>query len=111
MKIKSFLRALTFVASALLIVGVTLQGQLVLAAPPDKTPPSAPTNLTASNITMTQVTLNWGASNDNVGVTGYTIRRNGSSVGTVGTTTTYTDTGATPGTAYQYTVFFFLKYF
>src|SRR6185369_12993927 len=104
MKIKIWLRTLVFVVTLLFIVGAASQVQLTLAAPPDKTPPSAPTNLTASNVQMTQVTLNWGPSSDNVGVTGYTIRRNGTSVGTVGAVTTYTDTGLIPGTAYSYTV-------
>src|SRR5690606_17258611 len=37
------------------------------AAVGDTQPPSAPTNLTASNIAQTTLTLNWTASTDNVG--------------------------------------------
>lgn len=49
------------------------------------------------------VSLNWTASTDNVGVTGYLIYQNGVQVGT-SATTSYTDTGLTAGTSYAYTV-------
>jgi chitodextrinase len=49
--------------------------------------------------------LTWQASTDNIGVTGYTINRDGTPVATVnGTTTSYTDSGLIPGTAHTYTV-------
>src|SRR5207302_405886 len=44
-------------------------------APPDTTPPSAPTNLTATAASATQINLSWTASTDNVGVTGYRVER------------------------------------
>ncbi|NJC13808.1 glucose/arabinose dehydrogenase [Micromonospora profundi] len=75
----------------------------------DTSPPSTPTNL-AATVNGTAVTLNWSASTDNVAVTGYTILRNGTAVGsTTGTAgnppaTTFTDTGLTPDTDYRYTV-------
>lgn len=43
----------------------------------DQSPPSAPGNLTASNITSSSATLSWSASTDNIGVTGYEVYRNG----------------------------------
>ena len=43
----------------------------------DTSAPSAPGNLTAVAASPTQVNLGWTASTDNVGVTGYTITRNG----------------------------------
>ncbi|SFD65648.1 Fibronectin type III domain-containing protein [Chitinophaga sp. CF118] len=43
----------------------------------DQSPPSAPGNLTVSNITSNSATLSWSASTDNVGVTGYEVYRNG----------------------------------
>ena len=43
----------------------------------DTTPPSAPTGLAASNVTQSSLTLNWNASNDNVGVVAYDVYRNG----------------------------------
>jgi glucose/arabinose dehydrogenase len=75
----------------------------------DTQPPSTPTNL-AATVNGTDVTLTWSASTDNVAVTGYTILRNGTAVGsTTGTAsnppaTTFTDTGLTPDTDYRYTV-------
>ena len=71
----------------------------------DTIPPSAPGSLTATAAGMTSISLSWAASTDNVGVTGYTISRGGTTLATVpGTTTSYTDSGLTPGTAYSYQV-------
>jgi len=70
----------------------------------DTTPPTAPTNLTVTTPTSGQVTLTWGASTDNVGVTSYVIFRNGSQDATVsGTTLTFSE--AQPDTA---TVMYFV---
>jgi chitodextrinase len=79
-------------------------------AGPDTTPPSAPTGLTATAASPTQVTLAWTASTDNVGVTGYRVERcqgagctNFAQVGTP-TATSYSDTGLSPSTTYRYRV-------
>jgi hypothetical protein len=37
---------------------------------PDTTPPTAPSNLTATAVGSSQVNLSWTAATDNVGVTG-----------------------------------------
>src|SRR5262249_8571385 len=75
-------------------------------APPDTTPPTAPSNLTASG-SLGQVSLTWTASTDNVGVTKYNVYRSttsgftpsgGNLIGT-STTTSYTDNVAA-GTYY-----------
>jgi chitodextrinase len=56
-------------------------------------------------VTATSVSLSWNASSDNVGVTGYTVYRNGTPLGTTGSTaTTYTDAAVAPSTSYSYTV-------
>ena len=52
---------------------------------------------------QTKVQLNWNASTDNVGVTGYNIYRNGVNVGQ-SPTNSYTDTGLVPSTAYNYRI-------
>jgi len=52
----------------------------------DTTPPSTPTGLTAAAAGSTGVNLSWSASTDNVGVTGYIVRRNGVQVATPATT-------------------------
>jgi glucose/arabinose dehydrogenase len=57
----------------------------------DTTPPTAPTNLTSSNLNATSVTLTWGASTDNVGVTAYKVRS--------GSTVYQTVTGNPPATS------------
>src|SRR5206468_929846 len=49
----------------------------------DKTAPSTPGGLSVSNVTTSSLRLNWGASTDNVGVTGYDAFLNGAQVGTV----------------------------
>ncbi|MCK8524124.1 endonuclease [Aquimarina sp. D1M17] len=69
----------------------------------DTTVPSIPTNLTASNITTTAVTLAWSASTDNVGVTGYDIYQNNTLLTTVNSTG-YAVSGLTPNTSYSYYV-------
>jgi chitodextrinase len=69
----------------------------------DTTPPSVPTNLTATAVSGTQTSLNWTASTDAVGVTGYTVYRDGNSIATV-TTPQYSDLGLTEGASYNYTV-------
>lgn len=68
----------------------------------DTTVPSTPT-LSKSGVRFNQVKLSWTASTDNVGVTGYTIYRNGQALTTV-TTLNYTDTSVQPATNYTYTV-------
>ena len=73
----------------------------------DTTNPSAPTNLNSPSKTATTVSLAWTAATDNVGVTGYNIYVNGSSVPDNGTqmitSTSYTVTGLTQNTAYTFT--------
>ncbi|MEW7276994.1 GEVED domain-containing protein [Aquimarina sp. 2201CG1-2-11] len=70
---------------------------------PDNQNPSTPTNLAASNIRSSSLTLTWTASTDNVGVSGYEVFRGNTSLGTV-TGTTYNATGLTPQTTYNFRV-------
>ncbi|HEY0828936.1 MAG TPA: discoidin domain-containing protein, partial [Bacilli bacterium] len=70
---------------------------------PDTQAPTAPTNLTATTASSSQINLSWTASTDNVGVTGYKIYRDGVEVGT-STTTSFSNTGLAAGTTYSYTV-------
>jgi chitodextrinase len=71
----------------------------------DITPPSAPTGLAAAASAYNNVNLTWGASTDNVGVTGYYITRNGTTIAkTSGTGTGYSDTSVTASTSYSYQV-------
>src|SRR6267154_2969482 len=68
----------------------------------DTTPPTTPTGLTGAVAGTTAANLSWSASTDNVGVTGYIVRRNGVQVATPATTS-FADTGLSVGT-YSYTV-------
>ncbi|WP_309608534.1 reprolysin-like metallopeptidase [Flavobacterium sp.] len=69
----------------------------------DTVAPSAPTSLIASGTTQTTTNLSWNASTDNVAVTGYDVYR-GSTLLTTVATTSYTATGLTASTAYDFTV-------
>jgi chitodextrinase len=72
---------------------------------PDTTVPTVPIYLTAVAASDTKVSLRWRASSDSVGVTAYTINRNGSFLATTATATTvYSDTTCTGNTNYRYSV-------
>lgn len=71
----------------------------------DTSAPSIPGNLTASAASATKVNLAWSASNDNIGVAGYTIYRNNSPLASVGSgVLSYSDTTAAGSTTYNYNV-------
>ena len=70
---------------------------------PDIEAPSQPGGLTATTVGSNSIKLVWSASSDNVGVSGYEIRRDGALIATV-TGTTYTDTGLLSLTTYAYDV-------
>jgi chitodextrinase len=99
--------------------GKMLKGQIALTATRptqptvtgggDTTAPSAPGSLQVTAHTSSSLSLSWTASTDNVGVTGYRIRRvSGSTATVIGTvaagTTTYTAAGLSPSTAYIHDV-------
>lgn len=69
----------------------------------DTQAPSVPSGLSPASITSSSFTLNWNASTDNVGVTGYEVFRNGTSIGTT-TNTTIPVTGLAASTTYAMTV-------
>lgn len=71
--------------------------------PLDATPPSVPTGLSATAVSGSSVDLTWTASTDNIAVTGYEIRRGGSSIGTT-SSTSFSDTGLSEITPYTYDV-------
>ena len=70
---------------------------------PDVVAPSTPTGLAAPTVSSTSVVLTWNASTDNVGVTGYEVRRNGNLIGSP-SGLTLTDTTVVAGQTYSYTV-------
>ena len=72
-------------------------------AEPDVSPPTVPQKLEATSRGMTRIVLGWDASQDNVGVAGYEVYRDGALVANV-PRPGYTDRGLAPGTKYRYTV-------
>jgi chitodextrinase len=76
---------------------------LTPAPPPDTTPPSDPGNLAVAAATASSIALTWSASTDNVGVTGYGVYRNGTSLPAV-TQPGTTVSGLQCGTAYTLSV-------
>src|SRR5438552_13722185 len=100
--------AVTAVVLAVVLAGCNGVGEAETSnatgnTPADTTPPSPPTGLTAAAAGSTGANLSWSASTDNVGVTGYTVRRNGVQVATPATTS-YADTGLSAATTCSYTV-------
>ena len=82
---------------------------------PERTPPLPPALLTATVVSPTRVDLQWTASTDNVGVTGYRLYRcvpaglpqacQGTRIGEVAASSLrFSDTAARPSTTYRYTV-------
>jgi PQQ-dependent dehydrogenase (s-GDH family) len=77
----------------------------VITNAPDTEPPASPTNLVSSIIARTSFKLDWSASTDNVGVTGYDVYQNGIKINPSNIpTTSYNVTGLLPATLYNYTI-------
>lgn len=72
----------------------------------DVTPPSTPTNLTATGAGASVIDLSWTASTDNFGVVGYKVFRDGGAteIATVTTGTSFSDVGLAVGSTHSYTV-------
>jgi chitodextrinase len=66
--------------------------------------PTAPGNLTATAVSSSRIDLDWQASSDNVGVTGYKVYRGGALIASIGTTTSYSDTSVAANNTYSYEV-------
>ena len=82
----------------------------IVAGPPDTTPPSQPGTLGATAVSSGEIDLSWGASTDNVGVSGYRVERcqgvgcsNFTQIGTA-VSSSYADTSAVANSTYSYRV-------
>lgn len=72
-------------------------------ATPDTSPPTPPSPMSATALSANRVDLTWGQSNDDQGVTGYTIYRDGAVLTTTnGATNAWSDTTVNPSTTYTY---------
>ena len=84
---------------------VTAQLDLEFGVGGDTTPPTVPSNLSATAINLSRIDLSWSPAIDNVALGGYTIRRDGAVLTTVNSNTvSYSDLSVLPSTAYVYTV-------
>ncbi|HSF15824.1 MAG TPA: fibronectin type III domain-containing protein [Vicinamibacteria bacterium] len=87
-----------------------LAGNVIVASPVsfdyvsvDSEPPTAPSGLEVVSTTETEVALGWGASTDDTSVTEYVVYKDGSEAGR-STVTSFTATGLTPSTSYDFFV-------
>jgi chitodextrinase len=104
-------RIVTTTGSYAAVVANTAQSTIVQMAtfraagqtPPDTTPPSVPTGLSATVVSQSQITVSWSASTDNVATTGYQVFRDGGQVGTA-TGTSFSSTDLAASTSYTYAV-------
>lgn len=69
----------------------------------DTTPPTVPSNVTATAVSSTSISVSWTASTDNVGVAGYDVYDGTNKVGTT-TGTTLSENSLAASTKYCYTV-------
>ncbi|MEC0093173.1 PQQ-dependent sugar dehydrogenase [Paenibacillus macquariensis] len=70
----------------------------------DVFPPTEPTNLLANSVTSTTANISWTASLDDVGVKDYDVYKDNVLTQANVTSTTYTFSGLTPSTTYNFTV-------
>src|SRR6266480_5063648 len=82
---------------------ISSESTIASATTADTIAPTTPAGLVATAAGATAINLSWIASTDNVGVTGYIVKRNGTLVATP-TTTSYADTGLSSATTHSYTV-------
>jgi len=69
----------------------------------DTTAPTVPAGVATTALSTTEIRVNWTASTDNVGVTGYRVYRNGALLGTPAASP-FTDNNLQPSTTYSYRV-------
>ena len=85
------------------VSSITSQAAQTDPVPADTEAPTVPGGLTASNVTQTGLDLNWAASTDNVGVTGYEVY-NGSTLLVAQAGTSYSVNGLTADQSYTFRV-------
>lgn len=73
------------------------------APPPDVSPPTVPTGVRVAAVSSSQVDVSWSASEDNVSVAGYRVRRDETTIASP-TDLSFSDTTVAPQTRYAYSV-------
>jgi chitodextrinase len=89
-------------AALVLVLALVVVGSV--AAARDRTPPTTPTNLRATNLTQTSVTLAWNPSTDKSGTVTYTVHKDGQPFTVPQGRTTYTIDWLSPGRTYSFDV-------
>jgi chitodextrinase len=89
-------------AALALILALVLVSSV--AAARDRTPPTTPTNLQATNVTQTSATLTWNPSTDKSGTVTYSVYKDGQSFTVPQGQTTYTIDWLSPGYTYSFYV-------
>jgi fibronectin type 3 domain-containing protein len=98
---KAVVRRVTGAALALVLALVVVGS---VAAARDRTPPTTPTNLQATNLTQTSVTLGWNPSTDKSGTVTYSVYKDGQPFTVPQGQTTYTIDWLSPGRTYSFYV-------
>jgi chitodextrinase len=88
----------------LVVVGPVAAGKKPPPATGDKTPPTTPTNLRATSVGQTSVTLAWDASTDNSGSFTYSVNKDGQGFTVPQGQTTYTIDWLSAGRTYTFYV-------
>jgi chitodextrinase len=89
---------------ALTVVAAAAAGKKPPPPTGDKTPPTTPTNLQATNLTHKTVTLAWNPSTDNSGSVTYVVDKDGQGFTVPQGQTTYTIDWLSPGQTYNFNV-------
>jgi chitinase len=92
-----------FIVFFLVLISLNSHFTVAEAAKKDRTAPTAPTNLKATGITDSTVSLTWSSSTDNSGVKGYDVYRNNVYIGNA-SSTSYTVGNLSPSTSYSFFV-------
>ena len=94
----------SFTAALLLMLALSCGSSWVSAQARDRTPPTAPTNLTVIDATEHSVTLSWGPSTDNSGKFNYIIQASGVTAIVGQTMTSHTVDGLQSGKTYIFRI-------
>jgi chitodextrinase len=90
--------------SGILSVISVNSAEAAIRPPRDTRPPTVPSGLTATAASSSQINLSWKASSDSSsGIKGYKVYRGNTQIATV-TTTSFSNTGLSANTNYQYSV-------
>src|SRR3954471_15530858 len=89
---------------ALVVVGPVAAGKKPPTTTGDKTPPTTPTNLHATSVGQTSVTLAWNASTDNSGSFSYSVNKDGQGFTVPQGQTTFTIDWLSAGRTYTFYV-------